>query len=100
MSNGVGDAHRVDDVLPLGSISNVHGIVSNGHHMNEPGAELFLSACAADRRPRGQIARKPVHRRFSPTARELPSPNHTSQTVQQNKMDPIKTPLHASLLGS
>jgi hypothetical protein len=29
-----GGAHRVDDVLPLGSISNVHGIVSNGHHMN------------------------------------------------------------------
>jgi hypothetical protein len=25
--------HRVNDVLPLGSISNVHGIMSNGHHM-------------------------------------------------------------------
>ncbi len=25
--------HRVDDVLPVGSISNVHGIMSNEHHM-------------------------------------------------------------------
>ena len=26
-------AHRVDDVLPLGSIPDVHGIMSNWHHM-------------------------------------------------------------------
>jgi hypothetical protein len=26
-------AHRVNDVLPLGSIPNVHGIMSNWHHM-------------------------------------------------------------------
>ena len=50
-----GCAHRVDDVLPLGSISNVHGIVSNGHHMYEPEAELLLAAFAAVKRPKGRI---------------------------------------------
>jgi hypothetical protein len=24
--------HGINDVLPLGSMSNVHGIMSNGHH--------------------------------------------------------------------
>lgn len=30
-------AHRVNDVLPLGSIPNVHGIMSIWHHMYEDG---------------------------------------------------------------
>lgn len=30
-----GYAHRVNDVLPLGGIPNVHGIVSIWHHMYE-----------------------------------------------------------------
>jgi hypothetical protein len=45
-----GRAHRVDDVLPLGSVSNVHGIVSNEHHMYEPEAELFFGCvCSSSR---------------------------------------------------
>lgn len=32
---------RIDDVLSLGSISNMHGIMSNEHHMYEPGAEML-----------------------------------------------------------
>ena len=41
-------------MLPLGSISNVHGIVSNEHHMYGTEEELFLAAFAADERPCGR----------------------------------------------
>jgi hypothetical protein len=54
---GDGRAHGVDDVLPLGSIPDVHGIVSNWHHMYGTSAgrerEDSLSV-STDNRPKGR----------------------------------------------
>ena len=98
-----GCAHRVDDVLPLGSISNVHGIVSNGHHMYESGVEWFyLRLQQTNVRPSGRIESKPVHRRFCPTNRLSCINRISHSTVQQTPLFIAAHPptLHAPLLGS
>ena len=78
------DAHRVDDVLPLGSISDVHGIVSNEHHMYELEAELFLAAFAADVR-KDDLWVNLCRRRFCPTASATcRSPPHIQEFKYNN----------------
>jgi hypothetical protein len=37
--------NRINDVLPLGSISNVHGIMSNGHHMYDVAVNRIDVCC-------------------------------------------------------
>jgi hypothetical protein len=49
-------AHRVDDVLPLGSIPNVHGIMSNWHHMYDAASRRdgICLPVSTDKRPKGR----------------------------------------------
>jgi hypothetical protein len=54
--------HRVNDVLPLGSISNVHGIMSNGHHMYDAAVNRndIFCLCQQTNVRRDELCEQPV----------------------------------------
>jgi hypothetical protein len=62
-ANGKGwHAHRVDDVLPLGSKADVHGIMSNWHHMYDGAARRdgIICLCQQTNVQRDELDEQPV----------------------------------------
>jgi len=62
-ANGKGwHAHRVDDVLPLGSKADVHGIMSNWHHMYDAaaGRDGIICLCQQTNVQRDELDEQPV----------------------------------------